>query len=78
MYIPVISLICSMLLIRNEKKYFKKFSIYSIAFTLILFTEITIKYTGISNFLLFFFIIFPFFLFVFFYIFLILKFSKEY
>jgi lipopolysaccharide export LptBFGC system permease protein LptF len=78
MYIPVISLICSLLLIRNEKNSLKKFSIYSMAFILILFTEIAIKYTGISNFLLFFFILFPFFLIGFFYIFLMFKFSNEY
>ena len=42
-------------LIRNEKKIIlENFQFTLIAFILILFTEITIKYTGISNFLLFF------------------------
>ena len=76
-YIPVISLICSLLLIKSEKKYLNKYAVFLYSFALLIFTELVIRYTGINNFVRTIFIIFPFFLFTFFYLFLILKFSRE-
>ena len=76
-YIPVISLICSLLLIKSEKKLFHKISIFSYSFLLLVFTELAVRYSGINNLIMFFFIIFPFVLLLFLYSFLIYKFSKE-
>ena len=77
-YIPIISLICSFLLIRSEKKIFNKLNVFAGCFIIILFTELAIRYTGINNYLLIFFIIFPFALSIIFYLYLIFKFSNEY
>ncbi len=76
-YIPVISLICSLLLMKSEKKLFHKISIFSYSFLLLVFTELAVRYSGINNLIMFFFIIFPFVLLLFLYSFLIYKFSKE-
>ena len=76
-YIPVISLICSLLLMKSEKKLFHKILIFSYSFLLLVFTELAVRYSGINNLIMFFFIIFPFVLLLFLYSFLIYKFSKE-
>ena len=50
LYIPIISLLCSFLLIKNESKknYFSnKFSIFFISFLILLYSELIIRYTGI-------------------------------
>ena len=50
LYIPIISLLCSFLLIKNESKknYFSnKFSIFFISFLILLYAELIIRYTGI-------------------------------
>ena len=77
LYIPVITLICSMLLIRVKKKYLNKFSIFFYSFLVLLFTELAVRYTGINNIVMAIYIIIPFLLLSFFYAFLIIKFSKE-
>ena len=77
LYIPVLSLVCALLLLRSKKIYFNKIFIFIYSFTLLLFTELAVRYTGINNFVMFLFIFTPFLLFAFFYIFLIYKFSKE-
>ena len=49
-YIPIISLLCSFLLIKNEtkKNYFSnRFSIFFISFLILLYSELIIRYTGI-------------------------------
>ncbi len=76
-YIPVLSLICSMLLIKTEKFYLNKISIFFYSFTLLIFTELAVRYTGINNIMKYLFIIIPISLFVLTYLFLIFKFSKE-
>ncbi len=76
-YIPVLSLVCALLLLRSKKIYFNKIFIFIYSFTLLLFTELAVRYTGINNFVMFLFIFTPFLLFAFFYIFLIYKFSNE-
>tara|TARA_B100001093_G_scaffold498104_1_gene545814 strand:+ start:444 stop:1556 length:1113 start_codon:yes stop_codon:yes gene_type:complete len=77
-YIPIISLICSFLLLKNEKTVFKKIAVYSACIFLIIFAEIAIKYTGINNYMLMLFVTLPFLLIIFFYLLLSLKFSKEF
>ena len=77
LYIPVISLICSLLLIKSKKKYFNKTSIFIYSFSLLVFTELAVRYTGINYIMRTFFVIFPFALFFIFYSFLIYKFSRE-
>jgi lipopolysaccharide export LptBFGC system permease protein LptF len=77
LYIPIIALICSMLMTTSKKKYFDKNVIFFYSFILLVFTELTVRYTGINNFLLYTFIISPLIMAVTLYIFLILIFSKE-
>ena len=76
-YIPILSLICSLLLIKSNKFYLNKIFIFSYSFILLLFTELAIRYTGLNQFTKIFFIIFPFMLMLIFYLLLINKFSKE-
>lgn len=76
-YIPVISLICAMLLIKSRKLYYNKIFIFFYSFVLLLFSELTVRLTGTNKFLLLIFIILPFFLLFIFYFFLIYKFSHE-
>jgi len=76
-YIPVISLICSLLLIKTKKRFLNKFTIFLCSFILLIFTEMAVRYTGIYNFIKIFFIIFPVLLFIIFYSFLNYKFLRE-
>ena len=73
-YIPVISLICSLLLIKSGKYYLSKVTIFLYSFGLLLFAELALRFTGISEVMKFFFIIAPFILLFIIYIFLIFKF----
>ena len=50
-YIPVISLLCSFLLIKNNIRVTNKIFIYSFSILLLIFTELFIRYTGINYFL---------------------------
>ena len=77
-YIPAISLICSLLLIRVKGKYLNSFSIFVLSFLVLLFSELTIRYTGINDLTKTIFLFFPFFLLILFYTFLNLKFLKEF
>ena len=76
-YIPVVSLICSFLLIKSRKKILNKAYIFIYSFTLLLFSELTIRYTGINDFVKFSFIILPFLLFAIFYSLLKIMFTKK-
>ncbi len=78
LYIPIISLICCFLLLKDKKYYFNKIFIYFYSFSVVLFTELTVKFTGINFFLKYFFSIFPFFLIFTIYFLLNHNFSKEY
>ena len=49
LYIPVISLICSLLLLNSKKNYLNKISIFFYSFILLIFTEMSVRYTGINN-----------------------------
>ena len=76
-YIPVLSLICSLLLIKSKKNFFQNLSIFSCSFFVLLFTELAVRYTGLNSIILYTFIIMPFSLLILLYIFLIYKFSNE-
>ena len=76
-YIPVLSLICSLLLIKSKKNFFQNLSIFSFSFFVLLFTELAVRYTGLNSIILYIFIIMPFSLLFLLYTFLIYKFSNE-
>ena len=76
-YIPVLSLFCAFLLIKSKRFYLNKLSIFTYSFSLLVFTEIAVRYTGISKLILVSFITLPIFLIIIFYLLLIYKFSKE-
>ncbi len=77
-YIPIIALICSFLLIKSDRKYFKKTSVFIYCFLLLLFTELAVRYTGINILTRLSFVIIPISLIIIFYSFLIYQFSKEF
>ncbi len=76
-YIPVIALLCSLLLIKTERKYLRKSSIFIYNFILLIFLELVMKYTGINSYVRLLFIFLPFFLISIFYFLLIFQFTKE-
>ena len=78
LYIPIISLICSLLLVKSNKKYFSKISVFIYCFLILLFTELAVRYTGINLLTRVSFIILPITLIIIFYGFLIFQFSKEF
>ena len=47
-YIPVISLICCLLFLKTEKKYLNNFNIFLYSFCLLLFAELSVRFTGIN------------------------------
>jgi len=78
LFIPVLALITSLLLIKNGNKFlFNKISIFSYAFLVLLYAELTIRYTGVSKIFANIFIISPFLLLAIIYIFIKYKLSKE-
>ena len=76
-YIPVLSLICSFLLIKSRKNFFNNSSIFLYSFLILLFTELAVRYTGLNNLVLYTFILLPFSLLFILYSYLIYKFSNE-
>ncbi len=76
-YLPVISLICALLLVKSRKIYLNKISIFIYSFSILIFTELAIRYTGINLAMLFIYISLPFISFIFLYFILILSFSRE-
>ncbi len=76
-YIPVLSLICSLLLIKTKKNIFKEISIFLLGFSLLIGIEIIVRYTGLNNIMRIGFMFIPFILITLTYIFLVYKFSKE-
>lgn len=78
LFIPVLALITSLLLIKNNNKFlFNKISIFSYAFVVLLYAELTIRYTGVSKLFANVFIVSPFLLLAFVYIIIKYKLSKE-
>ena len=69
-YVPVITLICGLLLLKTEKKYLSKYILFSYSFLILVLSELLIRYTGISLSLRMIFIFLPVALFIFLYSFL--------
>ena len=77
LYIPVLSLICSLLLIKSKKNLLNKISVYILSFALLILLELTVRYTGINYYLRNLFVISPIVLVLILYSFLIFRLSKE-
>ena len=77
-YIPIISLLCSFLLIKSKKKYFNKLSIFCYCFLILLFAELSVRYTGLSSGIRISFFVLPIVLILGFYSLLTYHFSKEF
>jgi len=78
MYIPVICLICSFLLLKNQNIFFKKLPIFIYSFIVLIFIELVLKYTGINTFIRLFYIFIPMFSILGIYTYLNYKFSNKY
>jgi len=76
-YIPIIALISSLLLFISKKKFFNKNVIFIYSFLLLIFVELTVRYTGINDYLFYIFIITPLILISSLYGFMVYAFSKE-
>ena len=79
-YIPIISLLCSFLLIKKQSKnnfYFNRYSIFFLSFLIILYAELIIRYTGISKFVSILFIASPIIFIPLIYLILIFKMANE-
>ncbi len=78
-YIPIISLLCSFLLIKknSKKNFLNKYTIFLLSFLILLYAEIIVRYTGIYKSISTMFLISPFILIPLIYTILILKFKKE-
>ena len=77
-YIPVITLICSLMLIKNKRIFLNKTSIFIYGFLLLLFIELTVRYTGINNLMKITFIFLPLIMLLSIYVILSNKFNKEF
>ena len=80
LYITLIALLSSFLLIyKKEKKtaFVKKYFIFFTAFIILIFSEILLKFTGLSKLNFFIYILMPIILFIIIYILLIITFNKE-
>ena len=78
LYFPIIALFASFLLIKSKKKFFfSKVSVFLYCFLVLLYAELIIRFTGISNLISKLFILSPVVLSILVYIFLKFKFSNE-
>ena len=76
-YIPVITLICSLLLFKNKNIFSNRITIFVYGFVILLLTELVIRYTGLNFFLGAAYIFAPFIMIVLLYLFLVFKFNRE-
>ena len=79
-YLPVVALICSFLLIKTQSKknyFLNKYSIFVLGFLVLIYSELIIRFTGISKVIGTLFVISPFILIPIIYLFLILKLNRE-
>ena len=79
-YIPIIALLCSFLLIKNQqrkKNNINKYLIFTLSFIILLYAELIIRFTGLSKIIATLFIISPFVLIPILYFMLIYKFTNE-
>lgn len=66
-YIPILVLICSFLILKKNKFYLNKFFIFSYSLIILVFSELFLRYTGVSTIIKFIYIFLPFMLFMFLY-----------
>ena len=59
LYIPIIALLSSFLLVSSKKYYFNRNLIFGYSFLILLFTELSVKYTGLNNNMLYIFVLTP-------------------
>jgi len=78
LYIPVISLLSSLLIIKSKKRYFSKSIVFFYCFLLLILIELSIKYTGLSSLVQTIFLLLPLVLILILYSFLNSAFSKEF
>tara|TARA_Y100000816_G_C26036908_1_gene542940 strand:+ start:61 stop:1182 length:1122 start_codon:yes stop_codon:yes gene_type:complete len=76
-YIPSIVLICSFLLLKTKKIYFNKFCVFVYSLIILVFTELFLRYTGLSTTIKFIYVLSPFFVFLFLYLVLFYSFSNK-
>lgn len=79
-YIPIVALLCSFLLIKSQSKknyFLNKFSIFTLSFLILLYSELIVRYTGISKTISFVFLASPFILAPIIYFLLFFKLSNE-
>ena len=79
-YLPVVALICSFLLIKTNAKrnyFLNKYSIFFLSFLILLYSELMIKFTGLSKMMGFVFIFTPLIFVPLLYFILLIKFKKE-
>ena len=77
-YIPIITLVsCLLFLNRKNKFLLNKFTVFILAFTILVFAELFIRYTGLNKSVNYFFILFPFTFLPFLYLILSKKFAYE-
>ena len=80
LYLPVIALMCSLLLIKNNSKnnFLNQYSVFAIGFIILLYAELILRFSGLYKSINFLFIISPLIMIPIVYIFLILKFKEEF
>ena len=79
-YIPIIALVCSFLLIKTQTKknfFINKYNVFLLSFFVLLYSELIIRFTGISEIISILFIVSPFILIPMLYLLLIMKFNRE-
>tara|TARA_Y100000996_G_scaffold391697_1_gene353886 strand:+ start:843 stop:1985 length:1143 start_codon:yes stop_codon:yes gene_type:complete len=79
-YIPIISLLCSFLIVKTKKEknfFLNKYTIFTLSFFVLLYAELIVRYTGISKIINLLFVFSPLILIPLIYLFLIYNFSKE-
>ena len=76
-YVPVITLVCCLLLLKTEKKYLNKYIIFFYSFLILVFSELFIRYTGVNLSSRIIFLTLPLALFLFLYSFIFLKLANE-
>ena len=80
LYIPIIAIICSFLLIRTKNKknaFINKFFVFILSFSVLLYSELIVKYTGLYQIINTLFLISPFIIFLITYLILNFKLSNE-
>ncbi len=77
LYIPVITLLSCILLVRSKRIFYNKFFVFLYSFIVLLYVELIIRHTGLNSTFSKFFILFPALLFPLIYFFLLYKFKNE-